>query len=355
MQAPPFSQRKTPPIETAKSQAEEDQRNKLRELRAEMQDLEDVFAKVRTGDTTIKLNAEYINKTRKDAAELVSQIEANGDTVRHLLNVYEQMLQNPLYANPDTEIDAQAQMHALNLLGEQVRKIEYYVGVMTIPARVNDWLAEARPGYYIPFHAVFEDEVPEVEDRARILSYLVWSPKPIKGGIVDAANGLIYRYNEDPVRRLLNILLILGTLIVSTAAVLGACYLNISGWPFQTAHLPTFTAGWIAILVGVVVHIAVGSVKRTQSQGRLPSIASLGDLPLIVDARSGQIIMKILLALIGLFGLAFASGIDNVTPLNAFLIGYSLDSVVEIFSSGIEQRASVQASALKKQLGVDTE
>ena len=355
MQAPPFLQRKTPPIETIKSQAEEEQRNKLRELRAELQDLHSVLAKVRAGDTTILLNADYINKTRNDAAELVSQIEAGGDTIRHLLNVYEQMLQNPLYAHPETEIGAQEQMHALNLLEEQVRKIEYYVGMLTIPARVNDWLAGARPGYYIPFHAVFEDEVPEAEDRARILSYLVWSPKPIKGGIVDAANGLIYRYNEDPWRRLLNILLILGTLILATAAVIGACYLDISGWPFQTENLSRFTAGWIAILVGVVMHVAVGSVKRTQSQGRLPSISSLGDIPLILDARSGQVIMKIVLALIGLFGLAFASGLDNVTPLNSFLIGYSLDSVIEIFSSGIEQRASIQASALKKQLGVDIE
>ncbi len=355
MQAPPFSQRKTPPIETARSQSEEMQRNKLREFRAEMQDLKSILVKVRTGDTTIKVNTEYINKTRTDAAELISQIEDSGDTIRHLLNVYEQMQQNPLFAKPETEIGAQEQLHALNLLDEQIRQIEFYVGVMTIPSRVNDWLAGARPGYYIPFHAVFEDEVPQSEDRARILSYLVWSPKPIKGGIVDAANGLIYRYNIDPVHRLINILLILGTLIASTAAVVGACYLNISGWPFQTSNLSAFTAGWIAILVGVTVHVAIGSVKRSQTQGKLPTIASLGDVPLLLDARSGQIILKILLALIGLFGLAFASGIKNVTPLNAFLIGYSLDSVVEIFSAGIEQRASLQATALKKQLGVDSD
>jgi len=355
MQAPPFSRPKTPRIETANTEADEIQRSKLRELRAEVQDLQSVLVKVRTGDTTIKINAEYINKTRNDAAELVSQIEVGGDTVRHLLNVYEQMLQNPLFANPETEIGAQDQMHALSLLEEQVRKIEFYVGVLTIPSRVNDWLAEARPGYYIPFHAVFEDEVPQAEDRARILSYLVWSPKPIKGGIVDAANGLIYRYSENPLFRLMNILLIVGTIAASTAAVIGACYLRISGWPIQQQNLSAFTTGWIAILIGVLVHVAVGSVKRTQSQGKLPSIASLGDLPLILDARSGQIILKILLAIIGLFGLAFTSGLDNVTPLNAFLVGYSLDSVVEIFSSGIEQRATAQASALKKHLGVTTD
>jgi hypothetical protein len=154
---------------------------------------------------------------------------------------------------------------------------------------------------------------------------------------------------------LLNILLILGTLAASTAAVIGACYLTISGWPFQTKDLSAFTAGWIAILVGVIVHVAVGSVKRNQSQGKFPSIASLGDIPLLLDARSGQIILKIMISLVGIFGLAFASGIKNVTPLNAFLVGYSLDSFIEIFSSGIEQRASAQASALKKQLGVTTE
>ena len=66
------------------------------------------------------------------------------------MNVYEQMQQNPLYANPETEIGAQEQMHALNLLDEQVRKIEFYVGVLTIPARVNDWLQRPDPVTIFP-------------------------------------------------------------------------------------------------------------------------------------------------------------------------------------------------------------
>jgi hypothetical protein len=355
MQAPPFSRRKSPPLAKNGTGVDDLQRTILRDFRAEAQDLNTVLEKIRKGDTTAQLNADYIHKTHNDMDQLASQIEAGEDTLRHLLNVYEQMGQNPLFVNPKAEIGIQDQMRAVNTLEEQIRKIEFYVCILTIPARVNDWLAEARPGYYIPFHAVFEDEVPVAEDRARILSYLVWSPKPIKGGIVDAANGLIYRYSENPWFRLLNIFWILGTLAASTAIVICACYLRISGWPLQSQNLAAFTSGWGAILIGILVHAGVGSVKRNQAQSRLPPITSLGDLPLVLDARSGQIILKIFLAIVGLFGLAFASGLENVTPLNAFLVGYSLDSVVEIFGTGIEQRATAQASALKKQLGVTTD
>jgi hypothetical protein len=328
MEAVPSFHMREPPIGDNTPGTDGPRMDRLRELRAEAQDLHSVLEKVRKGETTIKLNADYIRKTQEDLAKLVSQIQ-DGDTIRHLLNVYEQMIQNPLFADPGIELGAQEQLHALSLLEEQIRKIEFHVGILTIPARLNEWLAQARPGYYIPFNAVFEDEVPEAEDRARILSYLVWSPKPIKGGIVDAANGLIYRYSENPWARLMNIMLIAGALSAFTAIIVGACYLRVPGWPIQPQYL--------------------------SSQGSLPPIASLGELPLILDARSGQIILKLLLALIGFFGLAFSSGLENVTPLNSFLVGYSLDSVVEIFGTGIEQRVASQAAALKKQLGVTSD
>jgi hypothetical protein len=354
MEAVPSFHMREPPIGDNTPGTDGPRMDRLRELRAEAQDLHSVLEKVRKGETTIKLNADYIRKTQEDLAKLVSQIQ-DGDTIRHLLNVYEQMIQNPLFADPGIELGAQEQLHALSLLEEQIRKIEFHVGILTIPARLNEWLAQARPGYYIPFNAVFEDEVPEAEDRARILSYLVWSPKPIKGGIVDAANGLIYRYSENPWARLMNIMLIAGALSAFTAIIVGACYLRVPGWPIQPQYLSSFVVGWGAILIGVITHVGVGTVKRTQSQGSLPPIASLGELPLILDARSGQIILKLLLALIGFFGLAFSSGLENVTPLNSFLVGYSLDSVVEIFGTGIEQRVASQAAALKKQLGVTSD
>src|SRR5438270_608522 len=68
----------------------------------------------------------------------------------------------------------------------------------------------------------------------------------------------------------------------------------------------------------------------------------------------GQFFLKLLMALFGLFGLVSAGGADKVTVLNAFLLGYSLDSVVELFAASIEQRAAAQVASLSRQLNVTT-
>ncbi len=327
------------------------QLTRLRELRAEVQDLQSVLESVRKGESTLKTYANYVRKTMQDIYELISAIR-DGDSIRHLHNSWEQMTSNPLLSNPETDFPAQEQLHYLDMLASQIQRIVFLVGLLSIPTRVNDWLAQARAGYYIPFHLVFDDELPIQEERVKVLNYLAWSPQAVKGGIIDVANGLIYRYADEPSSRRNSFLLLLAAFLGCTAIVIGACYLRIPGWPIQSNHLGGFLVGWGALLIGIVTHIGVGSVKRARLQGGLPPIIAIGDFFMIANARAGQILRKLLLALIGFFGLVFGVGVNNVTPFNAFLLGYSLDSFIELFGSSIEQRASAQVATLKKQLGV---
>ena len=279
----------------------------------------------------------------------------DGDTIRHIRNIWEQMLVCPMMADPEGEYKPQDQLNYLNMLTDQSRKIIYSVGLLTIPARVNDWLANARPGYYIPFHSVFDDELPIPEDRVRVLNYLAWSPKVVKGGLVDIASGLIYRHSRSVWSILGSFLLLILALGLAIGIVIGSSLLPVENWPIQGNDLSALLIGWGAVLIGVIVHSAVGAVKRSQAQGGRPPIISIGDLPLQVNAKIGQIMLKILLTLIGLFGLVLTTGIDDTTTLNAFLVGYSLDSVVEVFGASIEQQATAQVTALKRQLGVNAE
>jgi hypothetical protein len=327
------------------------QLTRLRELRAEVQDLHTVLESVRKGESTLKTYADYVRKTMQDIDELISSIR-DGDAIRHLQNSWEQMTVNPLLLNPEAEFPAQEQLHYLDMLASQIQRIVFFVGFLTIPARVNNWLAQARPGYYVPFHLVFDDELPIQEERIRVLNYLAWSPKAIKGGIVDVANGLIYRYADEPKSRRNSFLLLALAFVVCNAIVIGACYVRVPGWPIQPDHLYSFLAGWSAILIGIVTHMGIGSVKRAQAQGGLPPVIAIGDFFMIVNAKAGQILLKLLLALIGFFGFVFGSGVNSMTPFNALLLGYSLDSFIEVFGSSIEQRASAQVATLKKQLGV---
>lgn len=320
---------------------------RLRELRVEIQDLQTVLENIRKGETTPKAYASYIQKTKRDIDELLQGIE-DGDSIRHLFNLWEQMSVSPLLTDPEVDLEPQQQLHHLNMLDKQCQGLVLQIGYLTIPQRVECWLANARSGYYVPFHAVFEDELPALEDRIKVLNFIAWQPLAIRQGLVDVTNGLVYRYSKHPWRSML--LLVLG-LTVTAGIVVGACFLPIEEWLLSPEHLSTLLIGWGAVLTGVVVHAGVETVKRAQAHGRPPIIA-VGELPLHIDARIGQIFLKLLLSLVGLFGVAFTGGVDNVTPLNTFLVGYSLDSFVGLFSASLEQKAAAQLTALKQQLGV---
>lgn len=76
--------------------------------------------------------------------------------------------------------DSQMLARDLNMLDTLTSKLVFQIGLLTVPARLNRWLNQARIGYYVPFHEVFNDELPSYADRVRILKFLSWSPRTIK-------------------------------------------------------------------------------------------------------------------------------------------------------------------------------
>ena len=324
------------------------QLERLRELRAEAQDLRSVLERLRKGEATVASFAGYLQTTRDDITTCLESISSDGDTVRHLRDEWEQMVANPLLQNPNGDLASHDQSRYLTMLDEHIRKIEYFVGFLTIPARLNDWLAKARPGYYIPFHVVFEDELPDPQDRVKILNYLAWSPNAVNGGIVDPVNGLIYRYSDNVRDRLKSLMLLVVAFALATLVVMAAPLVSAPGWPLQSENLSTLVVSWGALLAGVLVHIGVGGAKRARGEGGLPPVIAVGDLWFLLNAHTGEILQKVLFALVGLFGLIFTAGLANATPFNAFLVGYSLDSVVELFGSSIERQATVLTRQFSK-------
>jgi hypothetical protein len=326
--------------------------NRLREIRAEIQDLETFFKSVQRGDFALKDYGPYLLKTVNEVTmQMVTTVDGQlADRIRRLNNLWEQITASPLINSPLSDFAPDEQQKHLTWLLSQCALMVNEIGHITIPARVNDWLRSARPGYYIPFHAVFQDEMPDEEARNNLLNYLAWAPLAVQGGLVDAPNGLIYRYAESAKERALSFLFLLMGLGIAAAAVIGAPFLPVDGWPLTDNDLSTLLIGWAAILVGVGFHLGIGLTKRAQSEGR-PPIVAIDDLPLLLNAKAGQILIKVFMTLIGLFGLTFSAGIEEVTPLNAFLIGYALDSVVELFGTSVEKAANARVGKLKDSIG----
>jgi hypothetical protein len=354
----------------------------LRNLRAEIQDLKAAMVAVRKGEIKREDQMPYVAKTVDDIAALMKQFSKQeeavkeagvppgrrlpDDTVRHLRNLWEQMRTNPVL-DKDSDLDTQSQLRHLDALERQIKRMVYLIGYLTIPSRLNDWLEVSRPGYYIPFHLVFEDEVPDQADRLKILQHLAFAPaalieKPQKGekdtrtlrnGLVDLANGVIYRYHANEREQQVSLAWLGAGFIIATALIVIAANVEMGGI-FAPGNLGALLVGWVAVLAGIVTHVGVASVKRQKAQGGLPPLIAVGDFLRVVDARLGQLLRKLLLALIGFFAYAFSVGneVQEFTVLSAFLIGYSLDSFVELFGSSIEQQSTSQISAMKRQLGL---
>jgi hypothetical protein len=346
-------------------QLSEAQRNQLRQLRTEIQDLQDVLAAIRRGEIPLAAFTPYVTQTVSEVATLMQglqsmeQSEEHGDAIRHLCNILEQMKCCLVLADPDSHLTTDQQLHYLNLLDVQCRKFVFQVGALTIPSRVNMLLRNARPGYYIPFHAVFEDELPNFDDRMRVLNHLTWQPIIVEGGLVDSSTGLIYKYaTSHHWKAIACLILVVVIEWLILGLIRGPYYLLQAGFPIvPPPGIFTFAyvSLWGAVLAGVIFHIVVSTTKRMQAEPGRPPVIALGTLFPLINAKLGRILYKLLLTLIGFIGLVFVVGPDKATLLNAFLIGYSLDSVVELFGASIERQASAQATLFQKQLGMALE
>jgi hypothetical protein len=351
------------PINVAtKPQRKLDFYSALSEIQAELEDLHNILYSIRKGQTIIPTYADYIETTKGNLRDLITFINSNElpvevenahHTIRHINNAWEQMQVSPLLENPKAKLDIQQQLHYLDLLDEQIHRLNYQISLLTIPHQIHEWLRITGPGYYIPFHDVFSNEVPRSEDRDQILKYISLTPNLTPGGFVDIENGRIYRYSTNRWRRMLSLFMVMLGLGIAAGIVAIACYLPVPDWPLTPNDLPKMLVAWAAVLLGMGVHIIVGSAKRSKTQNGLPSV--LMDLILIIDARFGEIVMKLILGLIGLFGLVIFSrvpqpgllnqfpSLTQVTPLNAFLVGYSLDSIIELFGTSLEGTSQVKS------------
>ncbi len=295
------------------------------------------------------------------------------EAISYLRDTWERITSSPLLRDPapTPAPTPEERVHYLTLLDTHCRQIVFECCFWTIPATLDDWLAGSRVGYYIPFHSVFDDELPLQEDRVKMLNYLAWSPNVVQEGLIDVGTGLVYRFSKSRIRQVVSLVMMLAVFALVSGFVAYAAHLHAGVAPltirgltllprtpaWQIAKLPTtggeestMIVGWGALFTGILIHVAVAATKRMQTQAAAPPVIAVANFLPVINAKLGPILLKLLLALFGFFGLLFAMGADKATLLNFFLTGYTLDSVVELFGATAEQRAGAQVTTLKQQI-----
>ena len=106
---------------------------------------------------------------------------------------------------------------------------------------------------------------------------------------------MIYRYAERSGDRLRSLVFLVLGFVAVTLLVAGSGYITAPGWPIARTHVPILLIGWAATVAGLLTHVAVGTAKRARSQDGLPPAIVVGDFMLMVDAKLGHFLLRLVL------------------------------------------------------------
>jgi hypothetical protein len=384
--APPTAARA--PVPTATEAGYAQMLGLLREVRAEIQNLRRILmdikhkaeltdAGTRTREILITLRSNqplYDRNTAQIGArlgELRSLLRAQpslydryGDEITHIENHWEraahhwpqvESLPEPAEASageeeeaaPDVVLTAEEVVRQAGRAASSLDRLIYHAGLLTIPGRLNQHLEQLRIGQKLDFHATFADEVPDQEARQQILHYLGARPMAIHNGIIDAEKGVVFRASPSPGRRklsyvLITLAVIAGALLTLLVAEMGE-WLDLENWPVSPGQSTDLLVGYAFVIAGGAVHLGVDAIKQARaSSGQ--SFLALEDWFVWIHINEIGVIVGVISMWIGFFGLLFLSG--RVDWQTAFLVGYSIDSFVDMFLQRFNTSLTMRGRAL---------
>ena len=309
-----------------------------------------------------------LQSTKKEITEKLTKLETvyliklpPKDNYSEIINIWQIVATSPILDS--SEIDNLSTntkpdlLRELTLLKNRISRLSFQIVYITGMERLNNWIALSRPGYALPFHRIFEDEIESEDARQRILNLYSLKPELLKGGLIDPVKGVVLCYPLYNLDRLLRHIMILLFLIVSFAAVYAFTSL-------LTGAEETFKASldikdmpstsflimcWSALLIGIGGHILITGAKVTNVEYRQFPLP-LRDWDYYLSSRTTLIIYKITLALF-VFLSMFVLLKGEIGLLEAFLIGYSFDSVVELVGVSLEKRSAGKINVFKEKIG----
>ncbi len=339
-----------------------------RQLRVECQNLITSFTELKNKFTSGDANACMVNTipahisvyqhNKKQIKTLIDNIgdlvrsnpaihSQSGEKITEIENIWEWVEEIfPELEKPGTNI-----IPVLEQCISHLCNIIYECGLVTIPPRVKEHLNTVRPGYPLFFHKTFEDELCTRDQSDTILKYLADHAGYING-IVDVENGVIYKADEKNNRKW-SYLRISGAVLAG--CVITSIVLLIMKNSGQFPGLSVFSDMWqipilySVLIFGGIMHIIIDAFKEMKSESC--SLKAVEDWLLWIHIKEAQILKGIVLICIGFVFLTLTFP-NDMTYVTAFVAGYSIDSLGDLFVGKFEAVMTEKSSALKKTLSV---
>ena len=339
----------------------------LRDARAEVQNLQttlnqiltkadmvdqitrarEIFAILRNNAQIYEYNGAQINGRLKELRALTGGdaflYDRYGDEITHIENHWERavkswpVLSDDMVGNGSaiTEADitlAEDILAGARQVNAHLKEIIYHIGLLTIPPRLNQHLEQLRIGQALDFHTTFKDEVGSDGDRSKILTYLAARPQAIPNGVINLDKAIVLHAAANIGRRRQSYVYILLTILAGgvfawAAAVVGDWF-ALEDWPIAPGQATDLLVAYGFVILGGAVHLGVDGIKQARSAGQ-GAVLAIEDWFTWFHIHEIDIIIGIISMWIGFFGLLLFTG--NVEWQTAFLVGYSIDSFVDIF------------------------
>jgi hypothetical protein len=333
-------------------------RQSLEDLQA-IQQLPDASAReaalrvaLRDAAPVFRTTQDHIGQLVAAAGELMDSdarlFASLGDELAHMRNAWERA--SLIWPGPvaDTQpVDAAEVSRRTGIAARHLDELIYHAALVTVPDRLGEHLDQLRIGSTLNFDETFSDELPNAEQRARLLRYVNAHPRSISG-IVDVRRGVIYRAARGGGRRLLSyaaeLVVVLGGFGLVYLLTHAGSLLDLSQWPIGADRTAELTAAYIFLLLGALAHYLVDALKQARAANR-PSFLALSNLLLWAHVKESTIVGAVLYLWLGLIGVAFA--FETAPWQTAFFVGYSIDSFVDLFLQRFGGTATASAEAIK--------
>jgi len=223
-----------------------------------------------------------------------------------------------------------------------LKQANYEAAMTNVPSDLRSWISKQRVLKPLDFHTAFARDLPDKDDRDRMLKYLASAPDSYRDAFIDVETGKIYRTSAAASEVLLAYLLFAAVVIGGGLIVAGMSYYNVFG--LTRDAMTTWLAAYAGIVLGAAAHMIIDVFKAKENE---KVFTNVGVRAVILWAYSEQ--TQVLKALAPLFlGPVILAQIGDSAPLTGIFLGYSFDSVFDLVLKRFDKTMAVGSDELLK-------
>jgi hypothetical protein len=297
--------------------------------------------------TAFNENSALVEENLRQAADLAGRYPALDDRwsdhvarVRNLWNA----VQNSWTATRGGRVTADL---FAAVIDRMVRQIE----VITVPSRLTEELRELSVGDVLLVHTAFADEMPDAAMRIDVLSDVQTRFRSLPG-VIDLAAGTVIRAADSVWwRRASSLMLACVMAAVVAIASVTSRWIDAVGLPSPASVTDRQYAGAVvAAYAGAVAHLLVAAMKQQRGAAAAPgrTFVAIGNWVMWIHVHQTYLLLNVLAIPVVAYVSVIGAGTSG--PGTLFLLGYSIDSVLDVLLTKFETATKKQSDLVAQVL-----